>query len=252
MISFSAAASGSSDTFVSTSFEPVLLVKYSVSWSDPGAHTESPSGVGDEEMTATSRVGGGGAPADKVVGRSRDHQRWRRLDMRSGSWEERGGAPSSGGDDLSGETIGTVALSGAAHVVPHFCADSVGKKDTPRSLGRGDLSGETVEAPDTVAGNGALQSFGNNFLNETVGTLHQLCADLGVGNVPTRSSGRDDLMGETGGNPVVGNVAPQSFRGDDLLDGTVGTPARFRAGAGGANVGNFAVSGEGIPFSAIV
>ena len=57
------------------------------------------------------------------------------------------------------------------------------------------------------AGNGALQSIGNNLLNETDGTHHQPCADLGVGNVPTQSLGRDDLTGDTGGNLVVGNVA---------------------------------------------
>ena len=79
-----------------------------MSWLDPGAHTESPSDVGDEKMTAISRVGGGEAPADKVV--TRDHRRWRRLETRSGSWEERGGAPSPGGDDLSGERIETHSL----------------------------------------------------------------------------------------------------------------------------------------------
>ena len=54
------------------------LVKYPVSWLDPGTHTKSPSDVGDEKMTTISSVGGGEAPADKVVGLTRDHRRCRR------------------------------------------------------------------------------------------------------------------------------------------------------------------------------
>ena len=38
-----------------------------MSWLDAGAHTESSSGVGDEEMKTVSKVGCGEAPADKVT-----------------------------------------------------------------------------------------------------------------------------------------------------------------------------------------
>ena len=90
---------------------------------DPGAHTESLSDVGDEKMTTISRV------ADEVVGLTRDHRRWRRLQTRSGSWEERGGAPSPEGDDLSGETVETLTLSGAAHVVENVAKQESGTDD---------------------------------------------------------------------------------------------------------------------------
>ena len=103
----------------------------------------------------------------------------------------------------------------------------------------------------------------------TGGRLPQPCADLGVGNVLTRSFGRDDLLGDplgeidgesspsradpvvasgapsrgrddlSGGtvealshfcaNTVVGNGSPQPFEGDDPVGETVGIISRFRA-----------------------
>ena len=80
-------------------------------------------------MTTISRVGGGEAPADKVVGLTRDHRRWRRLETRASSWEERSGAPSPGGDDLPSETIGTHTLSGTAHVVENGAPQESGTDD---------------------------------------------------------------------------------------------------------------------------
>ena len=53
-------------------------------------------------------------------------------------------------------------------------------------------------------------------------------------------------------NPVVGNGAPHPFEGDNLVGEAVGIISRFRADSHVGNVGNLAVSGEEIPFSATV
>ena len=132
---------------------------------------------------------------------------------------------SSGGEDFFGEAV------------PHFCADCVGEKDTPRSLERDDLSVEAAEALShsrslTPAQTPLLETLLCNHLETMTFWVEQLEHILNPVQtlVLEMCDLLGDLLGETDGeygesspfraDPVVERGAPSSG-GDDLSGETV-------------------------------